>query len=538
MVQLCWKCGAPSAAATATASPILPPLLDSHRLLRSNDAPLDSEIPSIRDFISDGQNQVEILNSQINNLGGMIARLTRKRDEMAEHVLQHRVALSPVRRVPAELVCEILAMSLSNNDGGDDDNDGFKFPNAPPWHLGHICRFWRRTALAYPAFWSSITIPCYSHHVHFPPDAIKIQLRRSSKATLTVCWSAQYDDDTPDPRAVDLVVSHSSRWRALLLDIDYYYVELDWLCATAGRLVALETFVLRAHQLDGNPDMGFPDIFSPAPRLRNVLLTDWKLGSSAPLPKIPWAQITSYRGTFKADSQVEILEAARNLLSCSLGFRSESSTPEQDSSGHDGDRKRPQATGNPSKRKSDAAPIDREGGGRSTTEANRARRGRRRQTRETGGGRERRKGRGGEEVKKCHIMGEKIVKRTNRAYSSRLRRRTEAALEALELCKHNTVEDLHFVVGWTEWNARWTLKVLQAAQLRISGELSVDVSGLCLDALFDGHKTVLPCQCDHRKLGALKKRRFSRLCMPPYGPGRQFLSASQSAIRGMHGTQR
>jgi hypothetical protein len=65
-------------------------------------------------------------------------------------------------------------------------------------------------------------------------------------------------------------------------------------------------------------------------------------------------------------------------------------------------------------------------------------------------------------------MGEKIVKRTNRAvrgrkkneskgedsmltpqnpwpqYSSRLRRRTEAALEASELCKHNTVEDLRF----------------------------------------------------------------------------------------------
>jgi hypothetical protein len=29
-------------------------------------------------------------------------------------------------------------------------------------------------------------------------------------------------------------------------------------------------------------------------------------------------------------------------------------------------------------------------------------------------------------------------------YSSRLRRGTEAVLEALELCKHNTVEDLCF----------------------------------------------------------------------------------------------
>jgi hypothetical protein len=42
------------------------------------------------------------------------------------------------------------------------------------------------------------------------------------------------------------------------------------------------------------------------------------------------------------------------------------------------------------------------------------------------------------------------------------------------------------------------------------GELSFDASELCLDALFDGQKTVLPCQCDPRKLGALKKRHVSQ----------------------------
>jgi hypothetical protein len=55
-------------------------------------------------------------------------------------------------------------------------------------------------------------------------------------------------------------------------------------------------------------------------------------------------------------------------------------------------------TGNPSKRNSDAALIDREGGGRSATEANReAREEQTRRVRETGGGRERRKGRGRKE---------------------------------------------------------------------------------------------------------------------------------------------
>ncbi|KAJ7888089.1 hypothetical protein B0H14DRAFT_2219941, partial [Mycena olivaceomarginata] len=89
--------------------------------------------------VSDGQKQVDALEAAI-------ARLTRKRDEIAENIRQHRAILSPIRRVPPELVCEILVLSLSS----DDDRD---IANEPPWHLGHICRFWRHCVLACPALW-------------------------------------------------------------------------------------------------------------------------------------------------------------------------------------------------------------------------------------------------------------------------------------------------------------------------------------------------------------------------------------------------
>jgi hypothetical protein len=145
MTQSCWQCGAPPKAATSSDSsrPLLDDI-DVHHLLTSNDVPLDSQIASIHNFISDGQNQLE-------NLEATIAQLTRKRDEIAENVRQHRAIFSRFYRVPPELVCEILALSLSS----DDETTA----NRPPWHLGHICRSWRRAVLAYPALWSSIIIP-------------------------------------------------------------------------------------------------------------------------------------------------------------------------------------------------------------------------------------------------------------------------------------------------------------------------------------------------------------------------------------------
>ncbi|KAJ7131385.1 hypothetical protein C8R44DRAFT_557252, partial [Mycena epipterygia] len=116
--------------------------------LESNNPPLESEIPDIRQIISDNQARVDALNVQIDALRIAMERLLLERDEREECVRKHTAVMSPIRRVPPEVLSQIFALTLPHTRRFDD-----KPIHGPPWRLGHICRSWRRWALADPFLW-------------------------------------------------------------------------------------------------------------------------------------------------------------------------------------------------------------------------------------------------------------------------------------------------------------------------------------------------------------------------------------------------
>ncbi|KAJ7140901.1 hypothetical protein C8R44DRAFT_604578, partial [Mycena epipterygia] len=122
-------------------------------LFACNDAPFGAEIPSIRGLLVSSQERLNLLDSQIDDLQSTLARLIGERTETAEFVRQHTAVLSPFRRVPPELICEILALALPCTRRLHE-----YVVNQPPWRFGHICRSWRHAALAYPRLWSSINL--------------------------------------------------------------------------------------------------------------------------------------------------------------------------------------------------------------------------------------------------------------------------------------------------------------------------------------------------------------------------------------------
>ncbi|KAJ6561943.1 hypothetical protein B0H19DRAFT_942759, partial [Mycena capillaripes] len=122
--------------------------LSVDNLLATNDPPTDVETSLIRDFITNGALRVDALNAQIDLLRATIDRLIAERDDVADRTQQYLTILSPIRRVPPELVCEIFRWTLPHITivAG-------QAVERPPWYLGHISKTWREIALAYPFLW-------------------------------------------------------------------------------------------------------------------------------------------------------------------------------------------------------------------------------------------------------------------------------------------------------------------------------------------------------------------------------------------------
>ncbi|KAJ7748606.1 hypothetical protein B0H16DRAFT_1725426 [Mycena metata] len=148
-------------------------------LLSTNNVPLPAEVTMIRNLIH---------------------RLT---TELAEgtgwgnHQLQlpaaegrldaYRGILSPVRRIPTELLCEIFLAVLPEAGLAGRPSDSLKVTRrhdkqtfyTAPWSLGQVCQRWRATAVGYAALWTRITL---SRN----PILIETQLYRSGNVPLDV----------------------------------------------------------------------------------------------------------------------------------------------------------------------------------------------------------------------------------------------------------------------------------------------------------------------------------------------------------------
>ncbi|KAJ7648200.1 hypothetical protein DFH06DRAFT_573665 [Mycena polygramma] len=310
MTQLCHNCGAPPLTLTPLADPESRPAVSSEspelaHLLKSNDPPLESELPSIREAISDGQDRISVfdaqigtLKEQIHDLQSAILQLQSRRSEIVESIHQHQSITSPIRRIPAELVCEIFLLAWASEDA----------VNKPPWYLGHICRLWRNYAVSYPALWISLTV---GPSVGPTLWRLKEQLLRSANAAIDIVWRCADDH----PRLMDLLRPHSSRWRTLRFE-DCGLEHFDWLHSVEGCLDRLQ----RVEVYSPATEIDIPDVFLTARTLREVILTHHKFSESADIA-IPWRQITHYHGTYSSARQLEILRAAApTLLECVIGF--------------------------------------------------------------------------------------------------------------------------------------------------------------------------------------------------------------------------
>ncbi|KAF7345590.1 ABC protein [Mycena venus] len=313
-VRKCFECGTILPAQREKASDSSAESdLRHHTLLGSNEPPLDSDLPVIQAIVSQNSTRLACLDTEIAQLRAQLEALEAERKAMSHALAQNRAILSPIRRLPPEVICEIFSFtlpSLSSALARDifDANDS-------PWVLTGICHRWRAIAVCTPSLWSLFAMKysqCH-HPFYYPLSAAKIQIQRAQSLKIHF-YGSESRDPLPQIEMFRLLIEHSSRWEELSLGL--ISAMLPLLSSIRGRLPLLcrlwvewDTVASQA-QLEVEGGESF-DYFHAAPSLLDVGI--YHEFQSIPT-SLPVYQLTRYRLDAPLMIHCDILKLAKNLV--------------------------------------------------------------------------------------------------------------------------------------------------------------------------------------------------------------------------------
>lgn len=250
-------------------------------LLNTNDPPTESQSK----LLWDAQQRLGYLDAKAARLPKAPKQIQEEREELQRCINAHRVILSPVRRIPIEIVSEIFNHVLDHHYMVFDSTAG-------PWVLSQICRRWRSIAVSHSAMWSSMSLsykfgPLDFHYPKDPLALLQTALERSEQHTLDISlnYSRTLGVELGDVQKIlDIVMAHAPRWESI--DFTLSRAGLSALAEVKGRLQSLFTLRLSSPSV---PLHSSPfDAFQDAPLLRTVSLADFQ---DPELVTLPWSQL-------------------------------------------------------------------------------------------------------------------------------------------------------------------------------------------------------------------------------------------------------
>ncbi|KAF8143265.1 hypothetical protein K438DRAFT_650423 [Mycena galopus ATCC 62051] len=277
-------------------------------LLTSNEPPLDGEASSVHPIISRLYRRLSRQDDKISRLRTQLERLEQERATVEAEFLRNIAILSPLRRVPAEILSEIFTSTLlpdrkvmgrCNIGLGDS-----------PWVLTHVCGRWRTVALASSSLWSFVGID-YSKRDLYPLPLLQAQLQRASRIRVEFMLHVPFSSDRTISEnhlaLFQLLVDHSPRWEELRLCVIPEIIPM--ITTLRDRIPVLRKLYLEWPSSDSGGTNAM-DYFSRAPALRHIALMLNSRTLSVPLPA---HQLTRYQINCSWERHMEMLQVAKNL---------------------------------------------------------------------------------------------------------------------------------------------------------------------------------------------------------------------------------
>ncbi|KAJ7443013.1 hypothetical protein FB451DRAFT_96141 [Mycena latifolia] len=188
--------------------------------LGTNYCPQDEEISEIQTLLTEPTLRLKRLDDEIADLQKALDKLAEERAGLSAFVDAHRALISPVRRLPLDIIQEIFVACLPAHR-----NCVMSAVEAPVL-LGRICSSWRSISLSTPRLWSRLHIveptcpynapAMFKEKVAQRLETTKMWLGRSGRCPLSISLQSTFDHTgftsaTPN-RLIQDLLPFASRW--------------------------------------------------------------------------------------------------------------------------------------------------------------------------------------------------------------------------------------------------------------------------------------------------------------------------------------
>jgi hypothetical protein len=234
--------------------------------LGTNYCPKDEEVIEIKNLLVEPTLRLKRLDDEIADLQKAIDKLAAERESLGTYVAAHKALISPVRRLPLDIIQEIFIACIPAH------RNCVMSASEPPVLLGRICSSWRAISLSTPRLWTRL-------HIVEPPrgrygssdslidekvaqrlEITKMWLDRSGQCPVSISLQSGPDYDSPpvtpstshsrSGQFLQALLPFASRWQHIRFTTPPFVLEF-LVDLTAADVPMLETVAF-------NPQHQFP----------------------------------------------------------------------------------------------------------------------------------------------------------------------------------------------------------------------------------------------------------------------------------------
>ncbi|KAK0185290.1 hypothetical protein F5146DRAFT_1072281 [Armillaria mellea] len=283
-------------------------------LLNSNFQPLRTKHLQLESFIGEGHGFLANLRERVGQARAVLSELLEEEKRVQDMVESCQTIVSPIRRIPEDIVREIFLACWETEREKKDSLNG-KFV---PIILSKVCRGWRIIALSTSQLWSTIGLDFDLYHNDSMECQYLLQMFHLRSASHDITLSIHSNRDISKNHLIPVLLMSAPRWTSVSLSIPY--LSLHAFSAARGYLNRLK--YLHVDVIHGTIRMRTPlskpvfDAFEYAPLLRSFSLNG--MFNVVQQINLPWLQLTGYTGQDWTSTYLELFKLAPDMEAATL----------------------------------------------------------------------------------------------------------------------------------------------------------------------------------------------------------------------------